>query len=110
MDSSEIERIEKITFLLRSLLLNFRNSTCFTNNKQIYRSMIPNIEMVIAITEKGLYEDRAINNNEVFWFQNGRYIEDAFNLREYPEYKKVYEYYAEIVEFVNEYNFFRNSN
>jgi hypothetical protein len=69
--------------------------------------MIPNIEMVIALTEKGIYEKMAISKENEFWFGIGRYVEDAFNLRGYSEYLKVYKYYAEIVEFVEKYNFFR---
>lgn len=107
MDTSQINKIEDTTNLLRDLLIQFRESVFFKENKRLYQSMIPNIEIVIALTEKGIYGKRAINKEEEFWFEGDRFVEEAFNFRDSSEYKMVSVYYVEIVDFVNKHNFFR---
>ncbi len=107
MDTREVEQIKKTTNSLRVILFQFRNSKYYKENEYIYQSMIPNLEIIIALTEKGLYDKRAICKDEEFWFGHSRYIEDAFNLRETIDYKIIYNYYEEIVDFVNTHNFFR---
>ncbi len=97
----------KIIEQLKKRLEEFKSSNFYFSNIIFYRSLIPNIDIAIALTEKGIIDNRPIKKDEEYWFEGDRFIQDAFNLRDGTEYYEIYSKYISLVEFVRSENYFR---
>lgn len=107
MGTDKIVNITNKLDNLRLLLIEFRNSDFYRGNYHFYRSIIPNMEIAIALTDKGITDKRAIQKDEEFWFKGDRFISEAFNLRGDVKPYEIYLHYKEICSYVFNENYFR---
>lgn len=109
MEINTVENIYLILDELRALLTQFRSSSFYTSNLSFYRSLIPNIEIVIALVDKGITDHRPITEEEKFWFKGDRMISEAFNLRDGEAFFGIYQHYNAICQFAYQMNYFRKN-
>jgi uncharacterized membrane protein len=98
-------KIEKIIFDLREVLQNFKISEMY-NNVSSVRQDVKMIEVALLIVEMGIENNRAINEEDMNWF-NGCYIIDYTYGGSLNPWKKIPDLYCQLCDLVAEKNYFR---